>query len=453
MKDTPPMDRRTFLRNSAVTGAGLAAIGTPLFAQTAKRKGPNETIGVGIIGVGTQGHRLLQAVQTVPNTEIRVISDLYKGNIQRALGLCNNKNVRLVPEWEKVMTDPDVDAVIIATPDFWHAPMTIAAANAGKDIYVEKGWCITLDEAKAMRKAVKDNKVVMQLGHHMNSLPNIHKAREIVQSGALGKIPLVRGYIDRTRDFPEWKFYTDYPISKMPADATPENIDWKRFVANTKRPDQPFDPERFFTWRCYWDFGTGIAGDLLTHIWDAANMVVGFGIPESAVTQGGKYFWKENREVPDMWHVLFDYPSKELAVTFNCSFHNAHMGELIQVLGRDMTLECGGDFCRTYVPEWKPEHQDRVMAGRKLAAKTREAAQELNIPAPPTQVAPAYNYRRGELTVTSHMQNFFDCIRSREVPRCGVDRAFEEAVALIMSMEAFRLERKVKWDAKKEEVV
>jgi predicted dehydrogenase len=150
-------------------------------------------------------------------------------------------------------------------------------------------------------------------------------------------------------------------------------------------------------------------------MWDGVNMVMEMGIPETAVTQGGKYFWKEDREVPDMWHVLFDYPKKELAVSFACSFHNRHVGELMQFLGRDLTLECASEFCRTYTPDWKPGGFERMMAG--------------------------------------HMENFIDCTRSRELPRCHVDRAFEEAVTLLMSLEAYRRDAKVRWDPVKEEIV
>jgi hypothetical protein len=182
-------------------------------------------------------------------------------------------------------------------------------------------------------------------------------------------------------------------------------------------------------------------------------MVMEMGIPETAVTQGGKYFWKEDREVPDMWNVLFDYPKKELAVTFACSFHNSHVGELTQYLGRELTMECGSEMCRTYTPEWKPGGFERMMAARDLAEETRRIARERGVEAPPTAVAPDYSYREGELQVSPHMQDFLDCVRSRELPRCHVDRAFEEAVALLMSLEAYRRDTKVRWDPVKEEIV
>ena len=175
-------------------------------------------------------------------------------------------------------------------------------------------------------------------------------------------------------------------------------------------------------------------------------MVVGMGIPESAVTQGGTYFWKGDREVPDMWHVLFDYSQRDLAVTFACSFHSRHVGEMAQYLGRDMTLEVSPQFCRTYSAEWKPEYAAKLEEARQKAGQAGLLPTEAVVP-------PDYSMKKDELQVSSHMQNFIDCVRSRELPRCHVDRAFEEAVALLMSVEAFKQERKVRWDPAKEAIV
>lgn len=431
--------RRNFLK-AATTGVAALSSVPAILGQ----RSPNDVIGIACIGVGTQGHRLMQWAQDVPGTEIRIICDLYEGNIRRAQKLCKNPKVRIVREWERAVEDPDIDAVIIATPDFWHAPMVIRAAQARKDIYVEKGWCRFLWEAQQMRKAVKENHVVMQLGHHYNSSPYYHKAREIYRSGQLGKVTLVRMYIDRTGPSPFWKFYTDYSVTQMPADASPETIDWERFIANT-RP-HPFNAERFFTWRCWWDYGTGAAGDLMSHMWDGVNMILGMGIPETAITQGGIYFWKGDRDVPDVWNVVFDYPTQELALVFSCCFHNQYTGETTLIYGREKTLEVGERHCRVYPADWLPEQRERLAELRRQARQRGDDPQAVKLP-------PEYVMKPGELQVSSHMENFLECVRTRQEPRCGVDRAFEEAVAIVMSVESYFQGRKVRWDPERERIV
>ncbi len=433
------LKRREFLRG---LGAGAAVIaGAPaILAQ----RNPNDKIRLAIVGVGTRGSYLMQQVQESPNTELRVISDIYQGNIERAKKASKNPDVRIEKEWEKAVSAPDVDAVIIATPDFWHAPMAIRAAESKKDIYVEKGLCRTLEEAKAIRKAVKDNNVVLQLGHHQNSDPYFTKAKEIVESGRLGKIALARTYIDRTNAWPEWKFYTAYNIQEVPKDAGPDTIDWNRFLANA--PKRPFDVERFFLWRSWWDYGTGIAGDLMSHQWDGVNMILGMGIPESVLTHGAHYFWKDGRDVPDQWHVMFDYPKQELAVSFNCTFHNRHQGTNTFILGRDGSVEVETVWCKLYDAEWKPGYQPKLK-------EARERYQGAGLDPLLAEVPPVYAMKRGEIEVTSHMQNWIDCVRSRQTPRCGIDRAWQEAVAIVMSVDSFRKERKVKWDPVNEEVI
>jgi predicted dehydrogenase len=431
-------NRRDFLKT--VTVASAVASSPAIAAQ----QNANSAIGVAVIGVGTRGIYLLEEVQRCPGVQVRWISDLYDANMQRAVKACKNPKVQTTKEWEKAATAADVDAVMIATPDFWHARMTVRAAEAGKDVYTEKGLCRTLEEAKAIRRAVKQNGRVLQLGHHQNSDPTYIKAREIYESGKLGKVTLARTYIDRTSQWPEWQFYTAYNINQTPKDANAQTIDWNRFIANA--PERPFDVERFFRWRCFWEYGTGIAGDLMSHQWDGVNCIMNIGIPEAVLTQGGLYFWKQDRDVPDQWHVMFEYPKKDLAVQFNCTFHNRHQGTNTFILGRDGTIEAGGGHCRLYEAEWKPENEEKVRELRRQARAAGRDPEEVGLP-------PVYVMKPGELEVTNHIQNWIDCVRSRETPRCGIDRAFDEAVTIVMSVESYFKERKVKWDPVNEVIV
>jgi predicted dehydrogenase len=427
--------RRSLLAGAASLGAAPAMLGPG---------SANDRIGVAMIGVGTRGIYLLERAQECPNTEIRVICDLYDGNLKRAADKSFNKKAQLTKDWQKAIASPDIDVVFIATPDFWHAPMAIRAAEMKKHIYVEKALCRTLPEAKAVRKAVKDNHVTLQLGHHQNSDPYFVKAREICRSGQLGRVALVRTYIDRTHAWPENQWYTAYDVQETPKDATAETIDWKRFIANA--PEIPFDVQRFFRWRDWWEYSTGIAGDLMSHQWDGVNMLLGMGIPEAVQTMGGLYFWKQDREVPDQWHVMFEYPQKDLNVTFACTFHNVHHGTNTYVFGRDATVEVHSEWCRLYRAEWKPDYAKK----REAARKTAEAIGMLPNDA---VVAPDYSMKRGEIEVTSHMRDFIDCVRSGQIPRCGLQRAWEEAVAVVMSVEAYFRRAMVKWDPVSEEIV
>ena len=417
------------LRRRVFLGGATSLALTSALAQ----RRANDRIGIAMIGVGTRGIYLLDQVLQCPNVDIRVVCDLYDGNLKRASARA--PRAMFTKEWEKAISSPDVDAVFIATPDFWHAPIAVAAAQARKHIYVEKALCRTLTEAKSIRHAVRENKVVLQLGHHQNSDPFHVKAREIFRSGQLGKTVLARTFIDRTTAWPEWQFYTAYDIQTRPADASERTIDWQRFIANA--PAIPFDAERFFRWRCWWEYGTGIAGDLMSHQWDGINMIVGMGIPEAVQTMGGLYFWKQDREVPDQWHVCFEYPKQELNVLFSNTFHNRHNATGTYILGRDATLEVSTNWCRVFEGEWKPKYANQIW---DLEAKGQ---------VPP----PVYAMKKGEVEVSSHMRNFIDCIRTGETPRCGMERAWEEAVTVVMSVEAYRKERKVRWDAANEQIV
>ena len=279
--------------------------------------------------------------------------------------------------------------------------MVLAAARAGKDIYLEKPLCMTVEEAKELRAAVRQHKVVPQLGHNRNSAPSLHKAHEVFRSGRLGNVPLVRTYIDRALARPPWKFYSDSQILELPKDASPATIDWERFLAG--KPKRPFDPEQFFRWRGWWDCSTGVAGDLMSHLWDSVNMIVGMGIPDTALTHGALYQWKNDIHVPDMWRAIFDYPRRELTVTFHRCFHNSHYGDVVQLLGRDGTMEAGPQFCRVYGAERKAESQAKLREARRKGNREAGLPQE-------------YLYKDGEIEVSTHWQDFIECVRTRRHP-------------------------------------
>jgi predicted dehydrogenase len=437
------LPRRSFLKSSTALGASALASAPAVLAQ----RNPNDRIRVASIGVGTRGIYLLERMQECPNTEIALICDLYDANIARAQKTAFNKKAEVTKDWEKAVSSKDIDAVVIAAPDFWHATMAVRAAQNKKHVYVEKGMCRTLEEAKAIRKAVTENKVTLQLGHHQNSEPSFVKAREIFQSGKLGKTALARTYIDRTNPWPEWQFYRSYDNQVLPADATPETVDWEKFQENSSVKTK-FDPERFFRWRCWWEYGTGIAGDLMSHQWDGVNMIVGMGIPQAVQTMGGLYFWKKDRDVPDQWHVLYEYPKQELNVTFACSFHNKHHGTNTFILGRDASIEVAERHCRLYSAEWRPEFKARIDAAIQ---KTQQLG--LDQALAPSLVEPDYTWKRGENPMTDHQRNWIDSLRGLDKPRCGMQRAWEEAVTIVMSVEAYFKERKVKWDPVNEAIV
>lgn len=417
----------TFDRRQFLGASGLTLSSTPAVLS---QKNPNGKLRVGVIGVGNRGFYLFKEFQRIEGLEIAVVCDIYEGHLARAKEFAVNQQVSFVKEWEKVVNDPSLDAVVIATPDFWHAPMTLAAARAKKHVYIEKPWCMTVAEARQLRAAVKQSGVKMQLGHNRNSYPHVIKAREIYRSGRLGATPLIRTFIDRARPRPPWKFYGDAANYEMPKDASERTIDWNRFIAAAPKR-RPFNAEEFFRWRGWWDYSTGIADDLMSHLWDETNCIAGMGIPETCLAQGSCYFWKDEIQVPDMWHTIFDYPRKQLTITFSSNFVNRHVGDLAQFLGRDGTLDVTPSTCRLYGAEWKDEEKPSG-GGTK---------------------GPEYTYKKGELQVSSHWQNFVDAIRKNEPLRCDEDRSFEEAVTVIMSIEAHHKKREVRWDFAKEEIV
>ena len=434
--------RRRFLETTGA-GAALAALVGRAPAVLAA-KAPNETIGVGHIGFGVRGGELIQLVAGtkqkagIEGAKVVAVCDVYKPHLQKGIERSNNPSVRTYADYQELLADKGVDAVVIAVPDHWHSRMVIDAANAGKDIYIEKCWTRTLPEAKAMHAAVKKNKVVMQLGHNGRESTAAVQAIELIKQGILGPITFVRTGTFRNRELgkDEWRWFGGYNIYDKPdLEQVKRDVDWKRWLGSA--PARDFDFERFWHWRCYWDYGTGIAGDLLSHSFDFAQYILGYGIPDTCVCSGQIGLLKDGRDCPDIWNTTYEYLSRGCTLTYGSTFNSAQFGQELEIRGKDAMLRWNErDNFEVYAERPSKKYKAQIERGEIETSKPFMKFDPAKTPEQP-----------------SHMQDFFNCIRSRKKPKDNEDEAFVEAVTCIMSVEAFKQQRMVKWDAGKQEIV
>lgn len=431
------ISRREFLKDTATAAAGV--IGAPAILSASN---PSDIIGIGQVGIGSRGKGLMREALATYKTQYRGVCEIYDARLQDALSKCQNPKAAAYRDYRYLLENKDIDAVIIGTPDHWHARIAVDALNAGKDVYVEKAMTKTLAEAKAIVKAVKENKRVFQLGHQGRSSAANMRAKEIYESGALGPVTYVRTFLNRNSVLGEWRWYIDENHVPDP-NCTPEHVDWETFLGTA--PKRSFDPLRYLNWRCYWDYGTGLAGDLLSHAMDAVNQTMSLGIPKTCVATGGIYYWDDGRDVPDVWNATYDWPDRKLTVNYYAQCNNAHFGSSAHYMGKDAAMEVG-DGIRVYPEVISPRYKQFIDEQRaKLPSGKR--LNEKDIP-------PVYEENfGGNLAITTHMENFIDCVRSRGKCRCNEDIGFEEAVTVHMSVKAYNEKRMVTWNPVRQEIV
>ncbi len=352
-----------------------------------------------------------------------------------------------------LINSPEVDAVIIATPDHWHGPMTIAAARAGKHVYCEKPLTWTVEETYEVRKAVKENNIVFQLGHQGRQNESYLKAKEVISQGILGKVNLIEVTTNRNDPNGAWV----YPIHET---AGRQTIDWEQFIGQA--PWHDFSLERFFRWRCWWDYSTGLSGDLLTHEYDAINQILGLGIPDSAISSGGIYFFKDGRTVPDVLHTVFEYPGRDLTLMYSATLaSNRRRGRVI--MGHDGTMELGSSMT-VYADRGSTRFREKLDNGvidpdLPILTYTPGLKNVDAITSPTEQYFAGrglmYTYRGGKRVDTTylHIREWLDCIRNGGQPSCNIDQAFEEAMTAHMGTMAYKENRRVFWDPVGEKIL
>ena len=294
--------RRTFLSTSAAA-AGLAA---PLQSQT-RTPSANDRIQIAIIGPGGMGTADVNSSLAQPGVEIVAAADVYDGRLERAkerwgAGLFTTRDYR------EVLARPDVDAVIVATPDHWHAQVSIDAMNAGKDVYVEKPMVQKVADGHRVVEAQRKTGRILQVGSQRVSSIVYAKAKELLRAGAIGEVNMIDAWWDRNSATGAWQY-------AIPPDASPQNIDWDKFLGSA--PKRPFEPIRLFRWRNYQDYGTGVAGDLFVHLFSGMHYIMDTPGPVKVFATGGLRFWKDGRDVPDVMLGIYEYPATKTHPAFN----------------------------------------------------------------------------------------------------------------------------------------
>jgi predicted dehydrogenase len=282
-----------------------AAAASPLLAQVRTRSA-NDQIQIAIIGAGGQGTGDVQS-SIAGGAKLVAASDIYQGRLTRVNEVFG-KDVFVTRDYREVLARPDVDAVIIATPDHWHQKIAIDAMNASKDVYLEKPMVQLIGDGQPLVEAQRKTGRILQVGSQRVSSIVYQKAQELMQSGAIGQLNMVEAWWDRNSAIGAWQY-------SIPPDATQENVDWDRFLG--RAPKVPFEPTRLFRWRNYRDYGTGVAGDLFVHLFSGMHFVTGAIGPTRVYAAGGLRFWKDGRDVPDALLGLYDYPQTARHPAFN----------------------------------------------------------------------------------------------------------------------------------------
>ncbi len=408
-----PLSRRQFLNYGAGALAATAAAKSILQPQRLFGSGrpvaPSDTIRFASIGTGIRGCEHLEASLSVPGIECVAVCDLYDSRHTAAQESVKNPNVPATRDYRSILDRKDVDSVLIATMDHNHRRIFEDACAAGKDVYCEKPMSHTVEDGFAMVEAAHKNNRMIAIGSQRVSSILYAKGKEIYDSGKLGEVFSINAYWDRNSPSGAWV----YPI---PPDANEKNIDWNTFLGTA--PKVPFDPIRFFRWRCYKDYGEGLGGDLFVHLLSGIQFIAGINQPAlRAESSGGLFHFKDGREFPDLIETLYDYPN--CRVTLRCNLNNEG-GEFIAFYGTKGTLLIK-DGTLSYKPQdTRPQPEGYSIYGWPKALRDQYLKQwQLDHPVPPALVTKNdqdefYSLPAGYSDTVDHQANFYNAVRTRK---------------------------------------
>jgi predicted dehydrogenase len=421
-----------------LSAAGLAAAG-----QSAS---PSDRIRIATIGFGGMGMGDTKYAVSVPGVELAAVCDIYDGRLTRAREVHGDR-VFTTRDYREVLARKDIDAVIVATPDHWHATLSIAAMEAGKDVYCEKPMVQSVGDGKAVIAAQQRTGRIFQVGSQYVTSAVYQKARDLVQAGAIGRLTMVEAWLDRNTALGAWQY-------SIPPDASPATVDWDRFLG--KAPHRPFEAMRLFRWRNYQDYGTGVAGDLFVHLLSGLHLVTGSTGPERILATGGLRYWTDGRDVPDVMFAMLDYGKQASHSEFTMSLRvNLKSGVPeerfgFRFMGTDgvittsmsaLTLEKApperepgysiGTFPKAVQEEFLRQYRQKYPPARQPAAKIEAV-----------KFAPPAGYDAHQ----EHHRVFYQAVRSRKKPVEDAVFGFRAAGPALLANTSYFEKRICHWD-------
>jgi len=438
---TEKRSRRNFLKQA---GAGAAAVtaGTALLPPAAAAQGKarhvfatgrvlgaNDRINFGFVGCGGRmgahiGY-LVRRAKEAGDVQLVAVNDIYDRRKQQARERTGVDEKSVHHDYRELCARPDVDAVVIASPDHWHHQHAMAALKNGKDVYLEKPMTYTIEEAREVAEAVRASKRVLQVGSQYTSMDHFHKAKQAIKDGLIGQVVWASGGFGRNvNKRGEWNYAID-------PDASEKNLDWKAFLGPA--PKRAFDPARYFRWRKYWDYSGGIATDLFYHTISPLLLAIGPQFPERVTSSGG-IFVQKDREVPDTFFMNVDYPT--FTVQLACSVASG-VGAPLVIHGSEATIMVAEDSERL------SNTSIQIIPDRPFAEefKKKTGQEKLEI-----EVKPQARMSH------PHMENFVAAARSREEPNFPADLGYKAMAAIRMGVDAYRQHEVLHFDPRREKV-
>ena len=451
--------RRNFIKN--LTGTTLALSAGSLASLAAEEKNEehiiqyqkkissNDKINVAIIGMGIMGNNNANTALKVPGVEIVAACDLYKGRLERAKELYG-KDIFVTNDYRKILERKDIDAVFICTCDQWHARITKDALKSGKHVYCEKPMVHYINEGHDVINAQKASGKIMQVGSQYVSNIVFQKAHELYKSGEIGKINMVNAVYDRQDALGAWEY-------TMPTDASPATVDWDRYIEGMQHI--PYDAKKFFWWRNYREFGTGVAGDLFVHLLSGTHVITESKGPEKIYASGQLCYWKDGRNVPDVMTAIMQYPQttehSPFQLTLQVNFVSGTDGsETTRFVGDEGTIVINGDGLTVHhskMPEapgiggWDalttyPEAMQETLKKQYNQKYTAEQQRRKN--------EPDIVYKEPD-NYDAHLQhhiNFFDSVRTGKPPVEDAVFGFRAAAPALACNESYFKNKIIHWD-------